>query len=95
MPSKRAVEREIVWSGMRTPSLDYCRVERDRAGWRFSGMIVTKFRKDPFGAHYEILVDRAFKTRNLTVEKMDASRTVWRLNSETASGWLMAKDGPT
>jgi uncharacterized protein len=76
MPSKKAIKREIVWRGIRTPSLDYCRVERDRAGWRFSGMIVAKFQNDPFGAHYEILVDKAFKTRTLTVEKTDASRTV-------------------
>ena len=76
MTSKRAVEREIVWSGIRTPSLDYCRVKRDRGGWRFSGMIVAKFQNDPFGAHYEILVDKAFKTRTLTVEKIDASRTI-------------------
>ncbi len=77
MPSKEAAGREIVWSGTKAPSLDYCCVKRDKGGWCFSGMIVAKFQTDPFGAQYEILVDKMFKTQQLTVEKINTKKTTF------------------
>jgi uncharacterized protein len=38
-------------------------------------MIVAKFQTDPFGAQYEILVDKSFRTRRLAVERIDGSKT--------------------
>ena len=74
MPSKEKVVRNILWSGTKTSSLDYCCVKRETEGWHFSGMIVAKFQTHPFGAHYEILVDKTFKTRRLAIEKIDAGK---------------------
>jgi uncharacterized protein len=75
LPVASTSPRKIVWSGTRTPSLDYCCVTSDERGWRFSGILVAKFQINPFGAHYEILVDKMFKTRKLVVEKMEAGKT--------------------
>ena len=44
-------------------------------GWRFVGVMVAKFQTTSFGARYEILVDRAFKTRSLAVERMSSGRS--------------------
>ena len=67
--------REIVWTGIRSRSLDYCFVRREVGGWRFSGMMVARFRNSPFGARYEILVDRSFKTRSLAFEKVGMGKS--------------------
>jgi hypothetical protein len=63
------VKREILWSGVRTPSLDYCSIKKETGGWRFSGLVVVKPQANPFGASYEILVDRTFKVRSLVVDR--------------------------
>ena len=68
--SRQAVQQEIVWSGLKAPSLDYCCLTKQTGGWRFSGMIVAKLQGSPLAARYEILVDNSFKTRSLTIEKM-------------------------
>ncbi len=44
-------------------------------GWRFSGILVARFQTSPFGARYEILVDRSFKTRSLAVEKVGMGKS--------------------
>src|SRR2546425_11248781 len=75
MVKRKLVDREIVWTGIRNASLDYCFVKREVGGWRFSGMIVARFQTGPFGAHYEILVNRAFKTQSLAVEKVMGEST--------------------
>jgi uncharacterized protein len=89
MPSKKAAVHEIVWSGTRTPSLDYCCVRRENGGWRFSGMIAARLQANRFGAHYEILVDKMFKTKRLTVEKIDAGKAT-TLEIELQDGvWIV------
>jgi uncharacterized protein len=87
MTNGQPVSREIVWTGIRNPSLDYCSVKREIGGWRFSGIMVGKFQRRTFGARYEILVDKSFKTRRLVVEnvamgkstktKVDFRQDVW------------------
>ena len=101
MPSKKAVGREIVWSGTNAASLDYCCVKRDKGGWCFSGMIIAKFQTDSFGAQYEILVDKMFNTRHLTVEKIDTRKTtvlkielrdgVWIVDGKSGSIYVNAR----
>jgi len=66
-----ADDHEIVWSGIRTHSLDYCNVRGVTGGWRFNGMLIIKRKTNPIGAHYDILVDKRFKTRRLIVEKTE------------------------
>jgi hypothetical protein len=66
-----AEDHEIVWGGLRTPSLDYCHVRKENSSWRFTGMLIVKPKTNPFGLRYEILVDKKFKTRSLIVEKTE------------------------
>jgi putative glycolipid-binding protein len=75
MLKHHSISREIVWTGIRNPSLDYCYVKEVIGGWNFSGIIVARLPAGPFGARYEILLDRSFKTRSLTVEKMTRGKT--------------------
>jgi hypothetical protein len=71
MPPNGTVKREIVWAGLRTPSLDYCTVRNESTGWRFAGMLIVKPKANAFAARYEILVDKRFKIRTLIVEKTE------------------------
>src|SRR5690348_12778308 len=72
--STRTIHREIVWSGVKFPSLDYCRLTKETGGWRFSGTLVAKLQRNPVALRYEILVDKIFKTHSLTIEKISHGR---------------------
>lgn len=84
-----AVNHEIVWAGLRTPSLDYCNVGKEARGWRFAGMLIVKPKANPFGVRYEILVDKRFKTRSLNVEKTESGLESRKKIESRRGAWLV------
>jgi uncharacterized protein len=84
-----AVQREIVWSGVKFPSLDYCRLTKEAGGWRFSGMLVAKLQGSPIALRYEILVDKIFRTRSLTIEKTGPGKVVVKSVRFRQGNWLV------
>ncbi len=52
-------------------------------------MIVARFQNNPFGARYEILVDRVFKTRSLAVEKIGKGKSTRTKVDFRANNWLV------
>ena len=80
---------EIVWSGIRTPSLDYCNVRKVTGGWHFTGMLIMKPKTTPIGAYYEILVDNEFKTRKLIVEKTERGEKSRKEIEQRRGAWLV------
>lgn len=74
--SQQEIQREIVWSGIGSPSLDYCCFSKQTGGWLFSGMLVAKLQGNSFGAHYELLVDETFETRSLGIEKIGVGKEI-------------------
>ncbi len=87
--SHQAVPREVVWSGITAPSLDYCCLTDEPKGWRFSGMLVAKPQGAPLAARYEVLVDKAFRVRSATVEKMSLGKVVVRRVESRGEQWLV------
>jgi uncharacterized protein len=87
--SRQAVQRETVWSGIRTPSLDYCCLTKELGGWRFSGMLVARLQGGPLAARYEILVDETFKSRSLTIESMRVGKVTMRRVQFRGDKWLV------
>ncbi|HZY47350.1 MAG TPA: putative glycolipid-binding domain-containing protein, partial [Candidatus Bathyarchaeia archaeon] len=87
------VAREIVWTGIRSPSLDYCCVQREKEGWRFSGTVVAKLRTSPIAARYEIFVDKKFKTQSLVVDETTRGRTIRRKIEFRKGTWFVDGEG--
>lgn len=71
MRSHDARNREIVWAGIRTTSLDYCIVRKEPGRWRFTGLLIMKPQTHPFAVSYEILVSERFNARSLIVERTE------------------------
>ena len=69
--SNSQANHEIVWSGIRTSSLDYCTVRRENGGWLFAGLLIVKPKANPFAVRYEISTDERFNTRSLNIEKTE------------------------
>ena len=72
--SWREIRREIVWTGIGFPSLDYCRLTKRSPGWQFSGIMVAKLQGKRFGARYELLASETFAIRSCRIEKISPGR---------------------
>ena len=82
-------DHEVVWGGLRTPSLDYCHVRKENNSWRFAGMLIVKPKANPFGARYEILVDKKFKTRTLIIEKTESGLESCKKIQSRRGAWFV------
>jgi len=89
MSSNDTVNREIVWCGLRTPSLDYCIVRKVTTGWRFAGMLIVKPKTSPFGVRYEILLDKKFNTGSVIVEKTECGLESRKKIESRRGAWLV------
>jgi uncharacterized protein len=87
--SRRAIWREIVWSGVKFSSLDYCLLTKETGGWRFTGTLVAKLHGSPTALRYEILVDNIFKTRSLTIENSRLGKVILKRVKFRDGNWLV------
>ena len=60
-------------------------------GWRFAGVMVAKFPTSSFGARYQILVDRTFKTRSLAVERISSGKSTSTKVDFRDDAWFVDK----
>lgn len=90
-------QRALIWRRVDTHGLEYCTLaQSDATGWALGGTVVVIFDGSPAAAHYEVVCDEQWQTRQamVSLDMRGERRTLLLAVDEERRWWLDGQELP-
>ena len=81
------MQRDVMWAGLETPSLEHLRLTTNRAGIFADGLIVGLWEGAPRRIRYEVRCDAAWRARSVLVTSLESEGPEVDLVSDRNGAW--------
>ncbi len=83
--------RTVFWRRLDCPGAEYCDLRRHPDGWELSGTVLVALDGHPLRAHYQVICDANWATREVSLETSTGGPTrTLRLTADEQSRWWSA-----